>query len=913
MRIHALEITGIGPFRDKQVINFDELSSAGLFLIDGPTATGKTTIIDSITYALFSTLSGQESAKDRMRSDYSEGPERSQIVLDFSVNGIRHKIIRGIPYSFIRENRTGETKRAATQSLIRFNATGEQDFSLTHATEIGSYLTDLLHLNAQQFRQLVVLAQGEFAALLRMNPSDRLKALRDLLGDNFYAQLQSELDHRGKQAELAIESAHSAIRDIAVQIQGMLSDSDPSDLHERVDELVDSHPSDAITITQEVNNYFELTAQNAESHKEEARLFAEPLHIQFNDLIDIEEKLGKLIQLEELVKETRDKLGSDERELSLDKVPRLIVANHELIGQLKPLVDWQIAVTKRTSRREKLVAELNEKEVHRTTLTDSIADYPRLATEMKEEISVSTGAAMQISELEEQVQIQEKMSQLLTQLEKAEAYLLQSGEELTQYQLELHNCEYEVTRSELELSRAQRTQLEHRVALLASELADGEPCAVCGSLDHPRPASSEVDIKFITDRSLEPLEKAITTARTHRNDQKVKVDARNYEVSLAKIELATLNGKVSGTSPKDVATVLAQLEAEIVLKRDLMEQSERLQTKLTQLDIEYKNSADARVLVERELEISRTQLTEFDAEVKQKESVLAKLIGVNENAAHTLVELETSNTQLSRWLDAQREFDSMAETLSPEIMEINSHEFSAKFDTVEAELTQAQEVVKKAEERHTIALSIEKSVSTLVTKFVKEKKGVEKLSTDLAESVSLGAIVTARSSVNTKKLTLESYALQLRFAHVLESASIHLRKMSSGRLSFLLDEDATGRGNTGLGISVMDESTGDPRPTTSLSGGETFYASLSLALGLADVVQSETGGVSLETLFVDEGFGSLDTETLERVLDQLDQLKSGGRTIGVISHVSEMKERFPDRIVVSREIDGPSRIIQTRS
>ena len=295
MRIHALEITGIGPFRDKQVINFDELSSAGLFLIDGPTATGKTTIIDSITYALFSTLSGEESAKDRMRSDYSEGHERSQIVLDFSVNGIRHKIIRGIPYSFIKENGTGETKRAATQSLIRFDSTGEQDFSLTHATEIGSYLTDLLHLNAKQFRQLVVLAQGEFAALLRMNPSDRLKALRDLLGDNFYAQLQSELDQRGKQAEFAIESAHSAIRDIAVQIQGMLSDSDPSDLHERVDELVDSHPSDAITITQEVNTYFELTAQNAESHMEEARLFAEPLHIQFNELTDIQEKLRKLI------------------------------------------------------------------------------------------------------------------------------------------------------------------------------------------------------------------------------------------------------------------------------------------------------------------------------------------------------------------------------------------------------------------------------------------------------------------------------------------------------------------------------------------------------------------------------------------------------------------------------------------
>ena len=911
MRIHALEITGIGPFRDKQVINFDELSASGLFLIDGPTATGKTTIIDSITYALFSTLSGEESAKDRMRSDYSEGPERSQIVLIFSVNGIRHKITRGIPYSFTKTNGTGETKRAATQSLVRFDTNGEQDFSLTHATEIGSYLTDLLHLNAQQFRQLVVLAQGEFAALLRMNPSDRLKALRDLLGDNFYAQLQSELDQRGKQAELAIERAHSAIRDIAVQIQGMLSDSDPSALHQRVDELVDSQRSDAITITEEVKSHFELMAQNAQSQREVAMSIAEPLHAQLNELTHIQERLGEIIRLDKLVEETREKLGSTERKISLDKVPGFVIATHERIGQLKPLVDWQLAAPERAARRERLQAELNEKEVNCTTLAESIAAYPSSAAELKEEISVATAAVMQVKKLEEQVLIQEKISLLLTELEKAESKNLQLGEQIEQYQSELHTCEHEVTRAELALSQAQRTQLEHRVAVLASELADGEPCAVCGSLEHPRPASSEVGIELISGPELESLESALTTARTRRNDQRIKVDALNSEVSLAKIELATLNGKVSGTSPDDVATVLAQLETDMAIKRDVMEQGERSQGKLKQLDFEFENNSNARALVEQELEISRTQLTEFDAEVNQKKSELAKLIDVNENASHTLTELYASNTRLSGWLDAQREFDSLAKTLSPEIMEIDSHEFSAKFNKVEAEFTQAQEVFKQAEENRTLAVNTAKSVSTLVKKFVKEKKGVEKLSADLAESVTLGAIVSAKSSVNTKKLTLESYALQLRFAHVLESASIHLRKMSSGRLSFLLDEDASGRGNTGLGISVMDESTGDPRPTTSLSGGETFYASLSLALGLADVVQSETGGVSLETLFVDEGFGSLDTETLERVLDQLDQLKSGGRTIGVISHVSEMKDRFPDRIVVSRDVDGPSHIMQT--
>ncbi|MCH9830711.1 MAG: hypothetical protein K0U31_03830, partial [Actinomycetia bacterium] len=263
---------------------------------------------------------------------------------------------------------------------------------------------------------------------------------------------------------------------------------------------------------------------------------------------------------------------------------------------------------------------------------------------------------------------------------------------------------------------------------------------------------------------------------------------------------------------------------------------------------------------------------------------------------------------LGEWLEVSRNLEKVAHSLSPEIKNLNSVEFEESLVRLEGELQAAQVELENAEALQTLAENALKAAIRLVAKFERESKGVEKLLVEVNDAVTLGGLVSASSSINTKKLTLESYALQLRFAHVLESASLHLRKMSSGRLSFILDESAQGVGKTGLGINIMDESTGYPRPTKSLSGGETFYASLSLALGLADVVQSETGGVALETLFVDEGFGSLDSDTLERVLDQLDQLKSGGRTIGVISHVSEMKDRFPDRIVVSRETDGPSQI-----
>ncbi|MFA7324262.1 MAG: AAA family ATPase, partial [Candidatus Nanopelagicales bacterium] len=239
MRIHRLEFTGIGPFRDRQEIDFDRLTASGVFLIDGPTGAGKTTIIDAIVFALYGDVSGREADDSRLRSAYALPTEPSEVICEFSVGDRRQWVRRTPRYMRPKVKGNGLTAEPATQLLREFDREGSLRVELTHASEIGAHISSLLGMSAQQFRQLVVLPQGEFAELLRMKPAERFTALGPLLGDEFYRALQDEIELRGAAARARRISVDEAVHDVEQQFIGALGDLDLAEVGEAAEAFAD--------------------------------------------------------------------------------------------------------------------------------------------------------------------------------------------------------------------------------------------------------------------------------------------------------------------------------------------------------------------------------------------------------------------------------------------------------------------------------------------------------------------------------------------------------------------------------------------------------------------------------------------------------------------------------------------------
>lgn len=910
MRVKRLELTGIGPFRHQQVIDFAQLSESGLFLIDGPTGAGKTTIIDAIVFALFSGLSGESTSKERIRSDHALGNEKSEVILDFSVQGRQHRITRSPAYAAVKANGEGFTNKPAKQTLTEYNTDGSVKTTLTSATDIGVHISRLLNMQAQQFRQLVVLAQGEFAALLRMKPKERLEALRGLLGTEFFQDLQTVIAEEGTRSREVLAKARKELQVTATQAEVFIDEFNRAELDPLFEILrdVDVSPEQRSVAFARIAEILSVNSARLEKELAQARMELEPVEKEFTATSHVIEMITDIEQALAFV--AAAELALDPMDAGITPVEGQARSQSLTIeaGALQPLAEWESQAQVRAGQRELLAAKVTETSARVVECETELAQLPTTLDALRKSLASLPAISEKLRTKSARLLEINGQLELIDQLSEAQRIDSQLAISEKNADTELSGISVSLEQARGAVTALLNQQLEQRVAVLAQALIDGQPCKVCGSTVHPEPAHTETVGAVVTEEEVQLAEQSVSELVLQHEVVAAAAEIARKEGQESALVVAQLQGQVGASTAEslaqekvDVFQSVADLEGEV----DRLTQSQEL---IARLEGELENGrANLTALKEAHAD-SLKEMEFFDQQVTDMLAKIVAAVGNKSSAADQRANLLERAEKLAAFGAAHATLKERERTLTTEVTDVG--ELTARFETLTETRQELITKVKSLADSFAIAESAAESMETLKQGFQRQMKKSEKLEAEHGPSIRLAGIVTAQSAQNVKKLPLESYALQLRFHHVLEAASHHLEKMSSGRLSFALDQESQSNAQAGLGIDIVDSWTGESRPPASLSGGETFYASLSLALGLADVVHAETGGVSLETLFVDEGFGSLDQETLQVVLDQLENLKSGGRVIGVISHVSEMKDRFPERLMVEPQPDGTSVVVQ---
>lgn len=1084
MILHNLEFEAFMAYPKRQEINFDTLNNAGVFLLNGPTGAGKTTILDAICYALYGeTSSDRESAK--LHSTYAaHSGTKPRVLLDVTLHGKRLRIDRTPAYNkpITRGARKGQMREESAKATLAELAPGADPSDEKAWTPISSSVAEVnrtiaerTHLTKEQFLKVVLLPQGQFAQFLKSKPKERKELLKKMFPVEHYEQLFAALTEEAKTAQQEVAQDENTQRGYLeraraemLALQSLLDavDSDAEEAAEAGEETSENLTTENVTaenvtaetldawvaggverarktsvrekqeqqrLTDEADRNTRLLAERAQlqadwreyeqlcerrtrltvradEHKAQREELAQaraaaPLHAQYAQVHAESQALAARQQeqaacasaLDEtgraLLAALRDEETSAEvifpEETTFAALPDFEPAEQEtqleaLLDTLRALQKKDAQLTDEEAAAAALLKQANALEQDRARAEKRLSDLTAQAEQLAEELAgystadeERTLAAHLVTEAQQKHDAAQQMQQKLDAASAAVAAAQKQSKRTAtaeqKAQEKWQASAQQALAATEEFKNLQVLRLAQASSLLARELKDGEPCAVCGSVEHPAPARIAEGEQLV--------ERADLDAAKEREDKAHK-QARTHELA------------------KDRATKAHQEASEA-----LAAARTQYETLVAQGECDVEQTA-------AQLQQAQTRLAQAQSRVTARDGVLVKVERVRaeqQKAQEALRTIESAAVEAqTRHRDAAARCEAAAAELAPARAAVG---FAQRVEAVEGyrvahqRLARAVLLLGQARERHALAaaqaerLLAESSFESaeLVQAAVRTPERVDALEQAVAayeleharllEGFGREAIVAvaARAAAGEQapddlqgvreqveqlraaahRLTLRegeresmlrslhvlrgeyaafraktaqrydraqmlanlaaaargdtlggyehqvdlvSYVLGAEFERILHSASLHLDRMSEGRYGMVFsDHRAKGsRSGGGLNLEITDTWTGEPREASSLSGGESFLASLSLALGLAEVVQANNGGIELDTLFIDEGFGTLDAETLDMVMGTIESLRDSGRTIGLISHVEEMKNRIPAQIVVEKGQNGSS-------
>ncbi|MBM6694639.1 SMC family ATPase [Pseudoflavonifractor capillosus] len=921
MRPLHLTLSAFGPYAGQVEIPLEQLGERGLYLITGDTGAGKTTLFDAITYALYGEPSGDNRDPSMFRSKYAQPDTPTWVELVFSYGGQTYTVRRSPEYERPAKRGGGTTLQRA-EAELHF----PDGRLVTKTREVTGEIVNVIGLDRSQFAQIAMIAQGDFLKLLLADTRSRQEIFRKLFPTRGYMVFQEKVKSESGALQRECEAARASVKQY---IDGVLCpQEDPLypqwerawagelPIQETVELLEALLEQDRERDTQcseeleqldgELNAVTTLLAkaeelEKAKSQLEEAQARRKTCAAQWEAAQQqLEAQTAQAPQLEGLRAQLADLEAELPRYQELEQLRQNLTAQTQRIRQQSTWLEEQ---ENEQRRREK---ELELWRQERTGLEEAGAQRERL--------------------LGQQTRAQEQSQQL------EELSTLLAGCRQARVNLEGAQKRYGVARQKAQAAQEDYTGknqafLDEQAGVLAQDLAEGQPCPVCGSLTHPTPAqlSPGAPTEEELNRAKQAWETAQQTASTWSVEAGKARTALEEREQRLRSQMAHVLPEQGADQPLDqVAQSIqeAQRKAQEALDqvRGQLRQVEAALARKRQLDTQIPQQEQRLGELERAIASAREQLAGANSRREELQGQIHTLEGQlrypqaeqarqeQSDLKGKLQRLEEAQTQAQRRANAAQ----LALTGAEEAVKQLTHlvEQSQPMD-VETQRARSQELTL----RRAQLTAVQRELHTRLTT---NRTALEQIQGKTAQLTQLEQRYTwVRTLSNTvngtlpgkEKIALETYVQMTFFDRILRRANLRLLVMTGGQYELKRRREAAGsRGQSGLEMDVIDHYNGTQRSVKSLSGGESFQASLALALGLSDEIQSSAGGIRLDTMFVDEGFGSLDEESLGKAMGALGDLAQGNCLVGIISHVSELKEKIDKQIVVRKDRIGGSRV-----
>lgn len=921
MKPTKLVISAFGPYLNKTEIDFSKLGSDGIYLITGDTGAGKSTIFEALSYALYGeTVSGNDRSASMLRNRSAEDDTETYVELDFISNGKNYHIRRSPKYLL---NKLKKARKVSDQDDTPKHSEHGNKFELncidegiiyTNEKEGNEKIYDIVGISKENFKKICMIAQGEFMSVIREKTEKRGEILNSIFGTENYVKLADKLKEYTSDAKSKKESVSNELS-AAMKLISCGGQSEYASDTNRWLEL-------GITTVEDIDMVIEL---------------AEKIIAQDDELNIIMQKLSE-----------DNKKESDEVKAKLHTANIVLGYKKQLSEKNKQISEMQQLLPVLEERQQQTKdnpAKASEKESRAEVIRSKISDYDRLDTQVAEKNKAEkasadgerklesentkkkqlekeiTAAKVRIAELdgiegkraEEQSELdrQKVTGKKLRTLQNDYNSSMELAETAEKIRLSYEKAREDYIKQNTLFVRIQTAFLDNQAGIISQKLEEGKPCPVCGSLHHPNPAKPEHGA---------PSEEEVKEAKasTEKLDKLMQSENTKYTESKANAENAYRNVK------KNAEEILGEEIDDSVLKETIdstldkyLASAVKLQNDIRSLDllITEKNQLSKKVeTMQTDIEIANLKITALTGETKENS---AKAKALSENISELTAKLEFPSKAAAEkeigmllkqaqelkkaYEDSKKALDNHKKTIG----EISAAAEVLKNQIAKEEHYDLEALNKKAEELAAGSDNIEKQLRQFAIRLDNNKKAVSVLNAkkDIYKKASDHyKNCKALSDTANGNIKLATYVQAAYFERVLVRANSRMNKMTDGRYQLVRCEEITDkRKGAGLDINILDNESGKERAVGTLSGGESFMAALALSLGLSDEIQSGSGGIHLDTMFIDEGFGSLDDRSLEKAVQTLKNLSSGSCLIGIISHVGRLKEMINKRITVTKD------------